>query len=128
MSNKAKGSSFEKFFGTWLSQNGYWAHVLSDNKNGQPFDIFAAKAGTPYAFDCKECETDRFQLSRMEPNQISAMNRWIETGNDKAYFAIKFCTTYNIYVVPFQILNTERLHDVKSMTEEQIKKVCELWF
>ena len=127
MSNKSKGSSFEQFFGNLLAHNGYWAHVLQDNKNGQPFDIFAAKDNTPYAFDCKECETDKFHLSRMEPNQISAMERWTATGNNKAYFAIKFCKTFNIYIVSFQTLNSRRLAGISSMTEEEIKRVCVAW-
>ncbi len=127
MSNKSKGSRFEQFFGNLLSHNGFWAHIFQDNKNGQPFDIIATKNNIPYAFDCKECESDRFQLSRMEPNQISAMNRWLETGNEKAYFAIKFNTSFNIYIVPFQVLNERRLAGIKSITESEIMKVCELW-
>lgn len=128
MSNKSKGSDFEQFFGHLLAHNGFWAHVLQDNKNGQPFDIFASKDNIPYAFDCKECESDRFQLSRMEANQIGAMNRWIETGNKNAYFAIKFCATYNIYVVPFQDLNARRLAGISSITEAEIKRISEVWF
>lgn len=127
MSNKSKGSGFEQLFGNILASKGFWAHILQDNKNGQPFDIIAVKNNTPYAFDCKECESDRFQLSRMEPNQISAMNRWIETGNENAYFAIKFCTTFNIYIVPFQVLNEKRLEGAKSIAESEIIKVCKLW-
>lgn len=128
MSNKSKGSSFEQFFGNLLAHNGYWAHVLQDNRNGQPFDVFATKDDTPYAFDCKECESDRFQLSRMESNQISAMNRWIETGNSNVYFAIRFDKTYNIYVVPFQELNSRRLAGISSITESEIKRISEAWF
>ena len=128
MSNKSKGTEFERFFGQLLAHNGYWAHVLQDNRNGQPFDVIATKDNVPYAFDCKECESDRFQLSRMESNQISAMTRWIETGNSNAYFAIKFDKTYNIYVVPFQTLNARRLAGVSSITEAEIKRISEAWF
>lgn len=128
MSNKSKGNSFEQFFGNLLAYNGYWAHVLQDNRNGQPFDVFATKDDISYAFDCKECESDRFQLSRMESNQISAMNRWIETGNSHAYFAIRFDKTYNIYVVPFQELNARRLAGISSIAEAEIKRISEVWF
>lgn len=128
MSNKSKGSNFEQFFGNILAYNGLWAHVLKDNKNGQPFDIIAAKDNIPFAFDCKECESDRFQLSRMESNQISAMKRWIETGNENVYFVIKFCRKCNIYVVPFQALNEKRLQGIGSMSEEEVKKVSIKWF
>ena len=128
MSNKSKGTEFEKFFGGILAHNRFWAHVLADNRNGQPFDVIATKDNTPYAFDCKECESDRFQLSRMEPNQIGAMNRWTETGNSNAYFVIKFCATYNIYVVPFQNLNAKRLAGVSSITESAIKELSIAWF
>lgn len=128
MSNKSKGTEFEKFFGGILAHNGFWAHVLADNRNGQPFDVIATKDNVPYAFDCKECESDRFQLSRMEANQISAMERWIETGNDNAFFVIKFCKTYNIYVIPFKELNVRRLAGITSITEEAIKEISTAWF
>lgn len=128
MNNKNKGSKFENFMGNVLAYNGFWAHVIQDKKNGQPFDIIAAKNGKPYVFDCKECESNTFRLSRMEPNQISAMNRWLETGNEEAFFMIKFCRNYHIYAVPFRELNERRLAGVTSMTEEEIKKVCIAWF
>lgn len=128
MSNKSKGNDFEIFIGGLLAHHGFWAHILQDNKNGQPFDIIATKDNAPYAFDCKECESDRFQLSRMEANQIGAMNRWMETGNSNAYFVIKFCATYNIYVVPFQNLNAKRLAGVSSIIESAIKELSIAWF
>ena len=73
MSNKSNGTAFEKEFAQLLSDNGFWAHCLQDNQNGQPFDIIAAKNGKVYAFDCKDCSGNNFKLSRMEENQRNAM-------------------------------------------------------
>ena len=34
MNNKSKGTAFEKEFAQWLSEKGFWAHLMQDNQNG----------------------------------------------------------------------------------------------
>lgn len=88
--NKTIGNGFEQDFCDLLAKNGFWAHNAAQNKSGQPADVFAVRDNTPYLIDCKVCEHDTFRLYRAEENQRLAMERWIECGNDKAFFAIKF--------------------------------------
>lgn len=90
MSNKAAGTQYEQEFCQLLSRNGFWAHNLQDNKNGQPFDIIAAKNNLVYPIDCKDCQGMTFSFSRVEENQRYAMDLWAECGNGDGYFAIRF--------------------------------------
>lgn len=89
MSNKSNGTAFEKEFAQMLSDNGFWAHCLSDNRNGQPFDVIGARNGATYVFDCKDCQGDSFQLNRIEENQHNAMTLWGMTGNRQGLFAVR---------------------------------------
>lgn len=90
MSNKAVGTAFENEFAEILFQNGFWAHKIQDNHNGQPFDVIAAKNGETFVFDCKDCAGYYFFLRRMEENQKNAMQLWIECGNKNALFAVRY--------------------------------------
>lgn len=90
MGNKSNGTAFEREFCGILSENGFWAHRMQDNENGQPFDIIAAKDGEPLAIDCKDCRGDGFCLRRMEDNQINAMELWRDCGNGEGIFAVRY--------------------------------------
>lgn len=90
MSNKDSGTAFEKDFAHILANQGFWVHRLQDNKNGQPFDIIAAKNGHVHAIDCKDCQSDVFLLKRMEENQRNAMHLWKECGNGEPVFAVRY--------------------------------------
>lgn len=89
-SNKVTGTQFERDFAKILAEHGFWAHRMQDNKNGQPFDIIAAKNGNVYAIDCKDCQSDVFSFERIEENQRSAMSLWEACGNRGAVFAIRY--------------------------------------
>lgn len=90
MSNKSTGTRFEKEFAAILAKHWFWVHLFQDNRNGQPCDVIAAKNGTAYLFDCKDCQEDVFLLSRIEENQYNAMQLFYMTGNSKGMFAIRF--------------------------------------
>lgn len=102
MSNKSEGTKFEKEFAQALSDKGFWVHCLKDNQNGQPFDVIAARKGSTYVFDCKDCQGDAFSLSRIEENQHNAMTLWSETGNHPGLFVIRFGD--RIYLLPHRML------------------------
>lgn len=87
--NRKVGTSFERLLCLILSDRGFWAHNLAQNKQGQPFDVIAARNGKTYPIDCKVCEKDLFRLSRVEENQYSAMSLWRHTGNGTGWFALK---------------------------------------
>lgn len=87
--NKKNGNHFEEEFCELLALHGFWAHNMAQNQVGQPADVIAVKNGIPVLIDCKECETNRFPLSRIEGNQEGAMTLWEQTGNEHCYFAMK---------------------------------------
>lgn len=87
--NRKTGTSFEQQLCISLSGYGFWAHNLAQNKQGQPFDVIAARNGKTYPIDCKVCEKDIFRLDRVEENQYSAMTLWRQTGNGEGWFALR---------------------------------------
>lgn len=120
MSNKSNGTAFERTFAELLSEEGFWTHCLKGNVNGQPFDVIAAKNGRTYVFDCKDCQTDRFVLSRIEENQRNAMNLWAETGNYQGMFAVKF--SGRIYLIPHRMLEILEKNGAKSISEIEARR------
>ena len=103
--NRRVGTGFEKQLCLSLSGYGFWAHNLSQNSQGQPFDIIAARNGKSYPIDCKDCAKDIFKMERIEENQSSAMFLWRETGNGEGWFALRM-TNGAVYFLPFSKLES----------------------
>lgn len=90
MNNKEIGTQFERELCDELAKRGFWTHFINpDNSGAQPFDIIAVKNGRAYAIDCKTCEANRFNIKRLEDNQVFAFGRWIECGNINPLIAVK---------------------------------------
>ena len=49
--NRKVGTSFEQTLCRRLSDYGFWAHNLAQNKQGQPFDVIAARHGYTYCWN-----------------------------------------------------------------------------
>ena len=83
------GVEFEEEMCRLLSDNGFWAHRLSENNKGaQPFDIVAVKRGHAIAIECKVVNSNQFIVSRIEDNQRSALELFHKHGGS-AWFAFK---------------------------------------
>lgn len=105
MNNKKLGTQFEQEFCELLKQMGYWVHFISPDRTGsQPFDIIAVRNNKPYAFDCKTCESDKFNISRLEDNQIMAFEKWVRCGNTDPIIAIKWRGM--VKFCPYNLLKT----------------------
>ena len=89
MSNKAIGNRFEREMSKVLAENGFWCHVMQQNKAGQPADIIAVKGRYHVLIDCKEMSDDRFEFYRAEETQRLAMNRFQKRGGQVCWFALK---------------------------------------
>ena len=89
MSNRKTGNAFESEFCKMLSNEGYWVHNLTQNNAGQPADVIAVKNGNAFLIDCKVCKNNKFPLSRIEPNQHTAMDLWEHCGNGNGWFALQ---------------------------------------
>lgn len=87
--NKKIGNSFEQDLCELLYEKGFWVHNLAQNQSGQPADIIAVKNGKAYLIDAKVCSNDRFDLTRIEENQHSAMGLWNECGNESGWFSLR---------------------------------------
>lgn len=99
MSNKSTGNTVEREFCELMASHGFWVHNLAQNSAGQPADVIMARNGESYLIDVKDCSTTRgFALSRLEPNQISAMSKWSECGNTDGLFALK--VEGEFYLIP----------------------------
>lgn len=118
MSNKSKGTAFEKEFAQMLSDNGFWAHCLKDNQNGQPFDVIAARNGAAYVFDCKDCQGDSFLLSRIEENQHNAMSLWSMTGNRQGLFAVRIHGM--VILIPHRMLTIMKENGNKQLNYKEL--------
>ena len=58
--NRSSGTRFEQDFANLLAEHGFWAHVMQQNKAGQPADIIAVKGKFHTLIDCKEIsDTDK---------------------------------------------------------------------
>lgn len=88
-SNKAIGNRFEREMSKVLAENGFWCHVMQQNKAGQPADIIAVKGRYHVLIDCKEMSDDRFEFYRAEENQRLAMGRFQERCGQVCWFALK---------------------------------------
>lgn len=90
-SNKSSGNKFEQEFAEFLDRNGFWCHVLQQNKSGQPADIVAVKGKFHTLIDCKEVSTGKgFVLTRAEENQRFAMKKFADRGKQICWFAVKY--------------------------------------
>lgn len=88
MTNKKIGNDFESDFCEILFEQGFWVHNFTQNQDGQPADVIAARNGKTYLIDCKVCSVRGFALSRMEENQDLSMELWKSTGNGEGWFAV----------------------------------------
>ena len=120
MSNKSTGTKFEKEFAAALADHWFWVHLFQDNKNGQPCDVIACRNGNTYLFDCKDCQTDYFQVSRMEENQYNAMHLFELTGNSRGKFAVRF-SPEEIYLVDYWQVKALKDQGVKKLSRKDCK-------
>lgn len=120
MSNKNKGNKFEREIAQRFFDHGYWVTMLNQGVSGQPADLIACKTGTTTLIECKDCSTGKFMLSRIEPNQISAMGQFWEKTNTNPVFALNFPegVWYVIYEDMMRLLND----GVKSLTPQMCKE------
>lgn len=117
VSNKAAGNTFERELAQRLADHGFWVHRLQDSKNGQPADLIAALNGSTFLIDCKDCVSEVFPFSRIEPNQHSSMQLWHDTGNGSGLFAIRYGNG-NVYLIRYQAIVDLMEGGLKSLREE----------
>lgn len=101
--NKSSGDKFEVRLAQILADNCFWVHRFAPTAFGQPADIIAVINDSSFLIDCKVCKHDSFALSRVEPNQEFAMEKWMSCGNTTPYFAME--TSEGIYMLSYQAIH-----------------------
>lgn len=127
--NRKTGLRFESELCKKLADCGWWAHDLTQNAAGQPADVLAVRINTAVLIDCKVCSGPNFQISRVEPNQESAMGLWTDRGNDYAYFALRF-PDGEIYMMPYEgyvFLRREKVSQVPEYYAKSVYKTFDQW-
>lgn len=119
MNNKQAGNKFEREFCEQLARDNFWAHFMGGSKNGQPADIIAVRNEKAYLIDAKDCQNDRFPLSRIEDNQDMAMRYWEMCGNNQGLFALR--TSEGVYMLRYGRIQTLEALGHKSLNMMQIK-------
>lgn len=119
-SNRKVGTGFEKDLALALAACGFWCHNLTQNSQGQPFDVIAARNGVSYPIDCKVCDRDVFKLERIEENQFSAMSLWLKTGNDDGWFALRMVNG-EVYFLPFCFMLGCKAGGKRQLNREEIQ-------
>lgn len=103
MGNRKTGNAFETEFCERLFNKGFWVHNLTQNNAGQPADVIAVKNDKAFLIDCKVCEKNSFALSRVEPNQHTAMTCWKNSGNGSGWFALRL-NDGSIYMFDYDLI------------------------
>ena len=122
MNNKQAGNNFEREFCEQLARDKFWAHFMGGSKNGQPADIIAVRNEKAYLIDAKDCQNDRFPLSRIEDNQDMAMRYWEMCGNNQGIFALN--TSKGVYMLRYGIVQALEIAGVKSLNMQAIEQYC----
>lgn len=125
MSNKSEGTKFEQEIADKLYENGWWVHLIQQNKAGQPADIIAVKGDATVLIDCKDCKTKKFDLSRVEENQLNAMKMFVSRSFGQALFVIKL--NGEIYFINYWTMLGEIVKDTKSVNEIWLKNNKDNW-
>lgn len=122
MNNKQAGNNFEREFCEQLARDKFWAHFMGGSKNGQPADIIAVRNEHAYLIDAKDCQNDRFVLSRIENNQDMAMRYWEMCGNNQGIFALN--TSKGVYMLRYGVVQVLEIAGIKSLNMQAIEEYC----
>lgn len=122
MNNKQAGNNFEREFCEQLARDKFWAHFMGGSKNGQPADIVAVRNEHAYLIDAKDCQNDRFVLSRIENNQDMAMRYWEMCGNNQGIFALN--TSKGVYMLRYGVAQVLEIAGIKSLNMQAIEQYC----
>lgn len=118
--NRTQGGRFEQELSHILAEHGFWAHVMQQNKAGQPADIIAIKGKFHTLIDCKLISDDKgFPFDRVEENQKYAMRMFNRKCGEICYFALKL-SDGDIRMVNLEKIETLRNRGRKRLTEKDI--------
>ena len=120
--NRTIGGKFENDLAKILFDNGFWVHVLQQNKSGQPADIIAIKGKYHTLIDCKVISDDKgFPFERVEENQKYAMRRFHKKCGELCYFALKL-PDGDIRLINLERIETLKVRGRKRLSDKEIRE------
>lgn len=122
--NRTTGGRFEQELSHILADNGFWVHVMQQNKAGQPADIIAVRGRFHTLIDCKVCDNGFFAFERIEDNQRSAMKMFFRKAGELSYFALKL-PDGSIRMVSLERCDTLKNRGKRRISAEDMQK--ETW-
>ena len=118
--NRTVGGKFEQELAEILAKHGFWAHVMQQNKAGQPADIIAVKGAFHTLIDGKVVsDSDGFPFSRIEENQRTAMRMFTRKAGELCYFAIRI-PDGSVWMVSLSRIETLEGRGKKKLTEKEL--------
>ena len=119
--NRSNGGRFEQDLSHALAENGFWVHVMQQNKSGQPADLIAVKGHFHTLIDCKVISGDKgFPFSRVEDNQKLAMRTFQRRCGELCYFALKL-PDESVWMISMERIETLKGRGKKRLTEDEIR-------
>ena len=123
--NKIEGTRYEEKVARVLYDHGYWVTLLRASQTGQPADIIAIKDTEFALLDAKLCTKDRFELRRIEPNQMRAMNL-LEKRSGHAVAAFVLGMSTGNYIVSWDTMYQMQTEGKKSISLEDCEQFITL--
>ena len=119
--NRTIGGQFELELAEELANNGFWVHIMQQNKSGQPADIIAVRGKWHTLIDCKVISDDKgFPFDRVEENQKYAMRMFTRKANELCYFAFRL-TDGTVWLVSLERIETLKGRGKKRLTDNEIR-------
>ncbi len=115
------GREAERFVAEFLSERGYFVGDFNKSSSGQqPFDQIAINYNSVLAYDVKHCKTDYFPFSRIEDNQIRALDYIWKLNNETVKTMILIVYEGAIYCLPFSQFKTLKVLEYKSIRPTEL--------
>lgn len=119
--NRTTGGRFEQDLSHKLAENGFWVHVMQQNKAGQPADIVAVKGKFHTLIDCKVISDNKgFPFERVEENQKFAMRMFQKKAGELCYFALKLPDN-SIWMVSLERIETLKCRGNSKLSDNDIR-------
>ena len=124
MKNYEIGKITEFNAAKFFSKKGYWVYQCPKTETGQPADLIVAKDNKVTLVEVKHCKNDRFNLSRIEPNQFTSYKFFKSKGNKSHKILIDFKS--GVCLLDFKYIYIRKKMKVKSISFYDAQELGEL--
>lgn len=126
MKNHEIGKITEFNAAKFFSKKGYWVYQCPKTPDGQPADLIVAKDNKITLVEVKHCKNDRFNLSRIEPNQFTSYKFFKRKGNTSHKILIVFKS--GVCLLDFKYIYIRKKLDEKSIDFYDAQELGELLY